>query len=160
MLHPKLVLLTNKWVWRSPVFGKIVRMAEYYPVADGAEDSIEPLRDLVNRGYGIVVFPEGTRSYDDHIHRFHKGAFYIAEQLQLDIVPVVLHGIHYAMQKSDWLLKDGIATVKIHPHIKADDSSFGTGYRERTKLISRWFKKNLPQKKSGTRLPGISGNRS
>src|SRR5690606_1898008 len=46
MLHPRLVLLTNRWVWRSPVFGAVVRMAEYYPVADGAEDSIEPLREL------------------------------------------------------------------------------------------------------------------
>lgn len=153
MLHPRLVLLTNKWVWRSPVFGKIVRMAEYYPVADGAEDSIEPLRDLVQRGYGIVVFPEGTRSYDDRIQRFHKGAFYIAEQLQLDVVPIVLHGIHYAMQKSDWLLKDGVATVKIHPHIKADDTAFGTGYRERTKLISRWFKQEFAAEKARNETP-------
>ncbi|PSK94760.1 trifunctional MMPL family transporter/lysophospholipid acyltransferase/class I SAM-dependent methyltransferase [Taibaiella chishuiensis] len=153
MLHPRLVLLTNKWVWRSPVFGKIVRMAEYYPVADGAEDSIEPLRSLVARGYGIVVFPEGTRSYDDQIHRFHKGAFYIAEQLQLDVVPVVLHGVHYAMQKGDWLLKDGIATAKIHPPIRANDSSFGTGYRERTKQISRWFRQAFAAEKAQNETP-------
>jgi 1-acyl-sn-glycerol-3-phosphate acyltransferase len=153
MLHPRLVLLTNKWVWRSPVFGKIVRMAEYYPVADGAEDSIEPLRDLVSRGYGIMVFPEGTRSYNDRIQRFHKGAFYIAEQLNLDIVPVILHGVHYAMQKGDWLLKDGIATTKIHPHIKAGDVRFGTGYRERTKLISRWFKQEFNEEKARNETP-------
>ena len=70
-------------------------MAEYYPVAEGAEDSLEPLQDLVNRGYSIVVFPEGTRSYDDTIKRFHQGAFYIAEKLKLDIVPLVLHGVGY-----------------------------------------------------------------
>jgi 1-acyl-sn-glycerol-3-phosphate acyltransferase len=153
MLHPKLVLLTNKWVWRSPAFGKIVRMAEYYPVADGAEDSIEPLRDLVQRGYGIIVFPEGTRSYDDTIHRFHKGAFYIAEQLQLDIVPLVLHGVHHAMQKGDWLLKDGIATIKIYPHIKPADTGYGTGYRERTKKISRYFKDEFQKEKEQTETP-------
>ncbi|MFA6057175.1 MAG: 1-acyl-sn-glycerol-3-phosphate acyltransferase [Taibaiella sp.] len=153
MLHPKLVLLTNKWVWRSPAFGKIVRMAEYYPVADGAEDSIEPLRDLVQRGYGIIVFPEGTRSYDDMIHRFHKGAFYIAEELQLDVVPLVLHGVHYAMQKGDWLLKDGIATIKIYPHIKPDDTSYGAGYRERTKGISRYFKQEFQKEKELTETP-------
>ncbi|HRO43562.1 MAG TPA: MMPL family transporter, partial [Flavipsychrobacter sp.] len=71
MLHPKIILLTNKWVWRSPVFGAVVRMAEYYPVAEGAEDSLEPLQDLIDRGYSILVFPEGTRSYDDKIKRFH-----------------------------------------------------------------------------------------
>jgi 1-acyl-sn-glycerol-3-phosphate acyltransferase len=153
MLHPKLVLLTNKWVWRSPVFGKIVRMAEYYPVADGAEDSIEPLQDLVSRGYGIVVFPEGTRSYDDTIHRFHKGAFYLSEKLGLDIVPIVLHGVHYTMQKGDWLLKDGRTTITIHPHIRPEDEAFGTGYRERTKLISKWFRREFLKTKEQIETP-------
>ena len=153
MLHPKLVLLTNKWVWRSPVFGKIVRMAEYYPVADGAEDSIEPLRDLVQRGYGIIVFPEGTRSYDDTIHRFHKGAFYIAEQLQLEVVPLLLHGVHYTMQKGDFLLKDGTTTLKILPHIRPDDPAFGTGYSQRTKMISRHFRALFEAEKMQNETP-------
>ena len=29
MLHPKLIMMTNKWVWHSPVFGYVVRMADY-----------------------------------------------------------------------------------------------------------------------------------
>lgn len=153
MLHPKLVLLTNKWVWRSPVFGKIVRMAEYYPVADGAEDSIEPLRDLVRRGYGIVVFPEGTRSYDDTIHRFHKGAFYIAEQLKLDVVPVVMHGVSYTMEKGDWLLKDGTTTVKLMNPIKWDDARFGRSYSERTRSIARWFRQQFQTEKEANETP-------
>jgi len=153
MLHPKLVLLTNRWVWRSPVFGKIVRMAEYYPVADGAEDSIEPLRSLVQRGYGIIVFPEGTRSYDDTIHRFHKGAFYIAEQLQLDVVPLVLHGVHYTMQKGDWLLKDGTSTVKLYDHIRPDDPAYGQGYSQRTKTISRYFRELFRAEKEQNETP-------
>jgi 1-acyl-sn-glycerol-3-phosphate acyltransferase len=140
MLNPKLVLLTNKWVWRSPAFGKIVRMAEYYPVADGAEDSIEPLKNLINRGYSIVVFPEGTRTYDDQITRFHKGAFYIAEQLQLDIIPIVLHGVHYAMQKGDFLLKNGKISLQMLPPISINDTSFGNDYKTRSKTISRHFK--------------------
>jgi uncharacterized protein len=143
MIHPKLVLLTNKWVWRSPVFGKIVRMAEYYPVANGAEDSIEPLRDLVNRGYGIIVFPEGTRSYDDTIHRFHKGAFYIAEQLQLDIIPLVMHGVHYTMEKGDWLLKDGTTTMKMLPAVKPANTNMGEGYSQRTKMTNRYFREEF-----------------
>jgi 1-acyl-sn-glycerol-3-phosphate acyltransferase len=143
MLNPRLVLLTNKWVWRSPVFGAVVRMAEYYPVAEGAEDSLEPLQSLVDRGYSIVVFPEGTRQYDDKIRRFHKGAFYIAEKLKLDIVPVLLHGVHHSMQKGDWLLKNGTCSVYIHPRIKPDDTSFGTTYSERAKLIGRWMRAEL-----------------
>ncbi len=143
MLHPKLVLLTNKWVWRSPVFGAVVRMAEYYPVAEGAEDSLEPLQDLVNRGYSIVVFPEGTRSYDDTIKRFHKGAFYIAEKLKLDIVPLILHGVGYTMQKGDWLLKDGTCSVYIRERVAPDTTDYGATYSERAKQMGRWMRKEL-----------------
>ncbi|PUZ25139.1 glycerol acyltransferase [Chitinophaga parva] len=140
MLHPKVILLTNQWVWRSPVFGAVVRMADYYPVADGAEDSIERLREQVAHGYSIVVYPEGTRSADASIGRFHKGAFYIAEQLGLDILPMVLHGTAYTMSKNDFLLKDGQITVEYLPRIKATDMSWGDGYAARTKSISKYFK--------------------
>lgn len=153
MLHPRMVLLTNKWVWRSPVFGAVVRMAEYYPVADGAEDSIEPLKDLVNRGYSIMVFPEGTRSYDDKMKRFHKGAFYVAEQLKLDIVPVLLHGVNNTMQKGDWLLKNGISSIYIHPRIKPEDTNFGISYSERAKLIGRWMRNQLEEVKKENETP-------
>jgi 1-acyl-sn-glycerol-3-phosphate acyltransferase len=142
-LHPRLVLLTNKWVYRSPVFGAAVRMAEYYPVADGAEASLEPLRDLVRRGYSIFVFPEGTRSTTDRIARFHKGAFYIAGALQLDLVPIVLHGTHYTMSKGDWLLKDGQLNLYFHERIKPSDTSFGATYSERAKGLVRWFRREL-----------------
>src|SRR5690606_38905002 len=153
MLHPRLVLLTNKWVWRSPVFGAVVRMAEYYPVAEGAEESLEPLRDLVNRGYSIMIFPEGTRTYDDKIKRFHKGAFYIAEQLQLDVVPVVLHGVHYTMQKGDWLLKDGTTSIYIHHRIPLADTSYRTTYSERAKLIGRYMRGELARMKEQNETP-------
>jgi len=139
MLNPKLVLLTNHWVWRSPVFGALIRMGEYYPVASGTKD-LAPLRNLVERGYSIVVFPEGTRSYDDSIKRFHKGAFFIAEELKLDIVPLILHGLHYTMQKKDWLLKDGTCSVYIYPRITYGDTSLGATYSERAKLIGRWMR--------------------
>lgn len=153
MLNPRMILLTNKWVWRSPVFGGVVRMADYYPVADGVEDSITPLKNIVDNGYSIVVFPEGTRSSSDKINRFHKGAFYIAEQLQLDIVPIVLHGVHYTMQKGDWLLKDGATYVYIYDRISPMDDVFGSTYKERAKLSARWMRQELDSIKKKDELP-------
>ncbi|MGN7822625.1 1-acyl-sn-glycerol-3-phosphate acyltransferase [Chitinophaga sp. 22536] len=140
MLHPKVILLTNQWVWRSPVFGAVVRLADYYPVADGAEGAIEKLKARVAEGYSIVVYPEGTRSPDPVIKRFHKGAFYIAEQLGLDILPIVIHGTAYTMSKGDFLLKDGHVTVKYLPRITPEDQRWGDNYSARTKSISRYFK--------------------
>jgi len=152
-IHPKVILLTNKWVWKSPIFGKVVKMAEYYPVADGAENSLVPLQGLINRGYSIVVFPEGTRSYTDKIHRFHKGAFFIAEQLGLDIVPIVLHGVHYSMQKGDFLLKNGNYSVNYYPPVKPDDTSLGKTYSERAKGFGRFFRTELERIKEREETP-------
>ncbi len=140
MLHPKAVLLTNKWVWNSPVFGAVVRMADFYPVIEGAENSIELMRDRVKHGYSIVVFPEGTRTSYPPMKRFHKGAFYLAEELNIDVVPILLHGTGYTMTKGDYLLKNGTLTVQYLPRIEANDKSWGEGYAERTKKISRYFK--------------------
>lgn len=153
MLHPRLVLLTNRWVWRSPVFGAVVRMGEYYPVADGAEQSLTPLQDLTDRGYSVVIFPEGTRSPDGKIKRFHKGAFYIAEQLKLDIVPVLLHGVHYTMQKGDFLLKDGTCSVYIGDRITPDDTTYGTTYSERAKKMTRYMRQWLEEVRAKNEHP-------
>lgn len=140
MLHPRLILLTNKWVWKSPVFGAVVRMADYYPVAQGAENSIDLLADRVAQGYSIVVFPEGTRTEDDTIKRFHKGAFYIAEKLGLDILPILIHGTAYTMTRGDFLLKDGGITLQFLPRIKPDDLRFGSNYSEKAKNVGRLFR--------------------
>lgn len=140
MLSPKLILLTNKWVWNSPVFGWAIKMADFYPVANGIEEATHLLKTQVDKGYSIVVFPEGTRSSQPPMKRFHKGAFYLSEKLQLDIVPVVLHGLGYTMSKGDFLLKNRDVTAKYLPRILADDSNWGSNYKERTKSVSKYFK--------------------
>jgi len=140
MLYPKVVLLTNDWVWNSPVFGRLVRIAGYYPVARGIEHGIEYLNEQVKAGYSIAVFPEGTRSADEQIKRFHKGAFFIAEKLELDILPVLIHGTGYTMSKGDFLLKDGYVTIKYLPRIKPTDLFLGVDYTEKAKQTGRYFR--------------------
>jgi 1-acyl-sn-glycerol-3-phosphate acyltransferase len=140
MQHPKLILLTNHWVYYSPVFGKVVQLADYYPVMEGVDPAIDEFVDIVNDGYSIVVFPEGTRSIDGRTKRFHKGAFYLAEKLNIDIVPLVLHGTGDTMKKGDFMLFNGQKTMKYLPRITLDDISYGNGYAERTKNISKYFK--------------------
>jgi 1-acyl-sn-glycerol-3-phosphate acyltransferase len=140
MLHPKLILLTNKWVWNSPVFGGVVRLADYYPVMDGAEDSIDRVRDRVNEGYSVVVFPEGGRTSDGVVKRFHKGAFYMAEALKLPILPLIIHGADDAIPKSTMFLNTGPVTLKCLPPIEPDDLTFGSTYSEKAKNVGRYFR--------------------
>lgn len=139
-LYPKMIVFTNDWVYHSPFYGWIVKLADYYPASEGYEKSLAKLEALVKEGYSILIFPEGTRSVDGEIHRFHKGAFLLAEQLKLDIIPLLIHGAGDAVTKNDFHFKDGALTVKVLPRIKQDDLSFGNTYQERTKKICAYMR--------------------
>ena len=52
-----------------------------------------------------MIFPEGKRSDNEELGRFHKGAFLIAEKLQLEITPILLHGYGNAIRKNDFSYK-------------------------------------------------------
>ncbi len=137
MLYPKIAVLTNSWVWKF--YRGVIGHAEFYPVSDGVESNIGKLRAVVERGYSILVFPEGTRSADCTVGRFHRGAFYIAEELGLDIVPVVLHGAGHVLQKGELMLRKGSIYVEVQERISLYDRSFGDDYRERTRAFRRHY---------------------
>lgn len=134
-LHPKIIVFTNDWVYRSPFYGWIVRMADYYPASEGYEKSLPRLEALVKDGYSVLIFPEGTRSVNGEIHRFHKGAFLLAEKLNLDVLPILIHGAGDAVTKGDFHFKDGTLTVKILERVRPQDTSYGATYQERCKNI-------------------------
>jgi len=152
MQHPKLILLTNEWVYYSPFFGKVVQLGDYYPAFEGAE-GIDQIAKKVSEGYSVVIFPEGTRSTDGNMKRFKKGAFYIAEQLKLDIQPLLLHGTGDTMRKSDFMLYNGQMTMKYLPRIKCNDESYGKEYSERAKNISKYFKEEYVKLKEEIEQP-------
>lgn len=140
MLHPKIIYLVNDWVYNSPIFGKAVKLAGFYPVSNGIDQGVEHLQKKVDQGYSLMAFPEGTRSLTNTMKRFHKGAFFLAEQFQLDIVPVLIHGNSEVNPKGSFVIKDGSITLQILPRIKYTDRSYGDDYTSRTKAISKYFK--------------------
>ena len=109
---PKIVFLTNGWVWNNPFYSLLIRNAEYLPVKDGLEEIMPQLRSLVKRGYSVAVYPEGTRSKDCRIGRFHQGAFYLADALDLDILPMYLYGSGKVLPKKSYHLRKGIIYVE------------------------------------------------
>lgn len=140
MLHPKIIFLVNDWVYNSPVFGKAVRAAGFYPVSSGIEKGVSHLEEKVKQGYTLMAFPEGTRSSTNKMRRFHKGAFYVAEQLNLDVIPVLIHGNSEVNPKGSALIRNGNITVKILKPISIEDKAYGETYKQRTKSISSHFK--------------------
>ena len=143
MLSPKIIFLVSDWVYNSPIFGGTVRKAGFYPVSEGIEGGVEHLRQKVNEGYSLMVFPEGTRSESNQIKRFHKGAFFLAEEFNLDIIPVVIHGASEAIPKGDYVIHHSQVTVSILERITPDNLSYGKNYAERTKQLSSFFKEEF-----------------
>ena len=120
MLSPKIITLTNEWVWKSPFYGWIIRYADFLPIIDGIENHVDKLDKLIKDGYSILIFPEGTRSEDCSIGRFKKGAFYLADKLKLDVIPLVIHGIGHVLPKTEFMLRKGKVHIEIGERISPD----------------------------------------
>ena len=77
---------------------------------------MERMRKKVKEGYSIAIFPEGTRTYNGKMKRFHKGAFYLAEALKLDILPILLYGNNKIIAKAQpFNIRKGIIYTEILP---------------------------------------------
>ena len=145
MATHKIIYLVNDWVYKSPVFGKLVRALGFYPVSQGIENGMDKLKEKIAQGYSLVVFPEAERSYTNDVKRFHKGAFYLAEQFELDILPLYIHGNSEVLPKGDFIIYDGGIIVKVGNRISKDDASFGKNYSERTKKINAYYREEFAQ---------------
>lgn len=143
MCTPKIVFLVNDWVYKSPIFGRAVKMAGFYPVSNGVENNLEEIKDRIGNDFSLMIFPEGTRSLTNNMNRFHKGAFYLAEKLKIDILPIHIHGNSEIIPKGDFLIFDGHIYSIIGNRIAWNDENYGSNYSERTKKISREFKANF-----------------
>lgn len=140
MLHPKIVIMTNNWVWNSPIFGRVIRFADFLPADAGAEKNAEKLQQLVNKGYSVMIFPEGTRSKTGKIGRFKKGAFFLAEKFNLDILPIVFHGTGDCIRKNDFMVHSTTVRMTVLDRIGSNDRTWGNSYADRCKNISKHFK--------------------
>lgn len=136
MLTPNLIILTKNWVWHNPFYGAVIRYADFFPVSE-TEEMTSNIKTMVEKGYSVMIFPEGTRSKDCHIQRFHRGAFYLAEQLGLDILPVFIDGFGKVLPKTSWHLHPGHLTVEVMPRISRSD--INAGYREMTRQMHELY---------------------
>jgi uncharacterized protein len=138
-LHPKIIILTNEWVWNSLLFGPVARMASFFNAERGIDTIMDQLREKVREGYSILIFPEGHRHIDDRIHRFHRGAFYLAEKLQIDILPILVFGSGEFLGKGEFWGRPSGLRMKILRRVGVDVTEMGSGYSERSKMFRRFY---------------------
>ena len=140
LLHPKIIIMVKGWVYNSVLFGPLVRYVGYIYVGNNPSEDLKTIQARINDGYSLAIFPEGSRSETDEIKRMHKGAFFLAQELKLDITPILIHGAAYTLPKTEYFVKHGHLNLKMLPRIKFEDKQWGETFGRRTKSISNYFK--------------------
>lgn len=85
--------------------------------------SIEEAKERIINGTSVIFFAEGTRSRDGSLRRFKKGAFRMALDLNLPILPLTVDGTHKILPADTRHLKPGRATLTIHEPVPIDGLS-------------------------------------
>lgn len=77
-----------------------------------AKESLHKAGKLIKSGRDVIIFPEGTRSKDGKIHQFKRGAFILAKEVAVNIVPVAIKGTNKINPAGKFQLRPGKVTVK------------------------------------------------
>ena len=139
-LQPRLIFMTNDWVWKFPLYGAVIRKAGYFPSSWGLAANSEHVKRMVAEGYSIVIFPEGTRSLDGSIGRFHRGAFLAARELGLDVLPLCLHGFTNALPKHQFYLRSAGLSLEIGQRIRVPADAYLAAFtRSMRSFYKDWY---------------------
>jgi 1-acyl-sn-glycerol-3-phosphate acyltransferase len=123
--------LVFKWVskrevYRIPIVGRLL-LAHGDIVINRA--STKEAMQLVHtrgkqwlaKGASVAIFPEGTRSKDSEIHNFKAGAFILAKDAEVPILPIVLNGTDRVVRKGFFMNWSNRITIKILPPVSKQD---------------------------------------
>jgi len=80
--------------------------------------TIENAKKKISKGVSMVIFPEGARTRTGKMGRFKRGAFYLAKDMELPIVPLTINGPFDVLKRNTLKLKPGQKMeLVIHPPI-------------------------------------------
>lgn len=98
-LSPRLVVGTKDSIFNHPLFGPVSRLCGFINVSEGHDQYKPRVLELLRSGYSFALFPEGTRSADFEIRRFHSGLFDLALVSGCPLLPVVFVGSGHLLHK-------------------------------------------------------------
>ena len=88
--------MMKKSLRKAPFIGKASEAAGHIFVDKSGPKkimaTIEQGRETLKDGMSLVIFPEGSRTFTGHMAEFKKGAFMLADELQLPVVPLTISG--------------------------------------------------------------------
>ena len=103
-----------KWVskienFSLPCIGWNMALNGYIKLRRGDRESVvrmlQTCRDTLSQGSSIMMFPEGTRSRTRDMRPFKPGAFELAIDAEVPIVPIVVEGSSEALPKKGWVIR-------------------------------------------------------
>ena len=111
--------VSKREIFKVPFIGWNMRMNDYVGLQRGDAASIGKMLDEcrahLSRGSSVMLFPEGTRSHDGELKSFKHGAFTLAKELGLPVVPIVIDGTRDALPKKGLLLRQTAALdIRVH----------------------------------------------
>jgi putative phosphoserine phosphatase/1-acylglycerol-3-phosphate O-acyltransferase len=113
--------IAKKEVAKMPLLGQILRGLDFAFIdranVRSAIEAMQPAIDRLKRGMSVVIAPEGTRSLSPRLGRFKKGAFHIAMQAGVPIVPIVLRNTYAVLPRHSLLFRPGTVQVRVLPPI-------------------------------------------
>lgn len=126
--------VAKKELQMTPILGQLMMAAGVIFVDRGNKDkaieAMQPAVDSLKNGTSVLIFPEGTRSYDYNLGPFKKGAFHLAMQAGVPLVPVVVKNAHDVMPRGTNIFRPAQVDVIVLPPIPTKD----------------WTKKNMNNK--------------
>lgn len=151
-LHFK--FLAKRELFYIPFMGWAMGLAGYIPVDRSSHESgkkaVFRISDLLKRGLSVLLFPEGTRSPDGKIHAFKMGAFKLARENDVEILPVVIEGTGTALPKKSMLLrKRSIFAVSIGKPVSMAEAG-GDSLEEKKEKIRHEMIGRLARLRHGT----------
>jgi 1-acyl-sn-glycerol-3-phosphate acyltransferase len=109
--------LSKESILKIPVVGQLMRMAGDIKLVRGDKSSIvkamAECSRVLDNGVSVMLFPEGTRTRDGSLGEFKDGAFRLAIEHQVPILPLVVDGTRTALHADGWLMNVTDAEVRV-----------------------------------------------
>jgi 1-acyl-sn-glycerol-3-phosphate acyltransferase len=127
VLGRRVSVLLKKELERIPILAAGMRIENFVFVdrsnRGSATASLEQATKFLKEGLSFAIYAEGTRSPDGRLRSFRRGAFVMASQAGVPLVPVALGGTQGIIRKGHWRVCRGDVTVRFAPAI--DPAQFG-----------------------------------
>ena len=121
--------LAKSELFENPAFARVIRALNAFPVRQGAGD-VSAMREsirLLQAGWAVTVFPEGSRTPDGELQPAQKGAGLMVKRAGVPVVPAVIHGSHDAWPRGTAMPRPGVPIRVLYGEpadlgvMKADD---------------------------------------